>query len=811
MKYRIKLRGDCISALRQGITNPFDDRSGVDSFLRKQRKIKRETSVFDWVTRSTSFKSWKQTRTHSQLLWISGGTGLGKTPLALFLINELEIKLDRTEEAVTLYYFCDSKDCKRNHAASVIRGLMVLLIEARPAVFNVLMSEYESQRDSLFNQSSLASLWKTFQKMTCDPSVGRVYCIIDGIDQCVEDSLNILLCQITDFYENEKRDYELRQGGNTNPTMQQPQGARLQMILISRDAPKCISETLEEFPRIKLEPVAKKAGEPKLTRKTTVKTTKLANLAKEALRQERARESVSTPDASAYSNPTGVSPAVSQDVLSIQKSTVTTSIISKEHGHSTITVSESATATPSTVNQLDYAAVPAPLSVAPAPIVPIPSDPAATAIVPATIPAVVSLNDSSTILLTQPPETLPKTTPPAAEYVFDEVIEEVIEEVETYVEEEVEEEMNENQSLAIYIQERVGDLTTERALPENISHALIAGLNNLGDGTFLWVDLAIEEIKRYQPQDAELVLQHLPSDVNEIYCRTLASIPSNLVGLVVVMLRWVITARRPLLVQEVGTALSLVKFQALDQRQLTLQGISACGAMLTIDEYDTIHINHNSVKDLLTDEKGLVRTNPALFHFYVNISETDGEIAALCLQYLEQGCLTNGPVTPADGEDKYFKHVGQFPLFAYAVEFWPDHLRAASRPQINLASPFFAKESKIRKSWWHTYWPAKTGKWGPLTPRHFTLLHMASYLNLPFLVRQLAQTGQVQGLLEKRDNHGSTPLAYAAEMGHLEIFMLLHSMGAKLEATGETVFELAARKGQDKIVEHLAKNGYPVK
>jgi ankyrin repeat protein len=70
---------------------------------------------------------------------------------------------------------------------------------------------------------------------------------------------------------------------------------------------------------------------------------------------------------------------------------------------------------------------------------------------------------------------------------------------------------------------------------------------------------------------------------------------------------------------------------------------------------------------------------------------------------------------------------------------------------------------------------------------------MASYLNLAFLARQLAQTGQLQALLEKTDNHGSTPLSYAAEMGHLDMFYLLRGMGAKLEATAETIFGLAVR------------------
>ncbi|KAH8766279.1 NACHT and ankyrin domain-containing protein [Hyaloscypha finlandica] len=723
--------------------------------------------MFEYILNIAKFKTWKNTRTHSQLLWIYGGTGLGKTPLTLFLINEFETKPEQTENFITLYYFCDSKTHTSNHAVSLLRGLMVLLLRARPELLDVLLSDYDIQKDSLFSQSpsSLEALWRNFVNMARDPRAGRVYCIIDGIDQCGEESLEHLLDIIKEFYEDEEEQYRLRQTQNTNPATQQQQGAGLQMLLISREAPKCISEALDKFPRIPLKKDVKRAIN---------KTTKLASIARDVLRQEHARAATTT--------------AVSTPAAPSQPS-------------SSVSFNAAVSVPPITPASS--------ISVNPTPVLCESLPSIFMASTPEVLAGNVAPSSSADTTHSDPVEladsTLPEISVPAqTEYVFDKPVAED----ETYLEEDIEEE--ENQSLAIYIKERIAVLATERAYPEAVCSSLSIGLENRGDGTFLWVDLAIGEIKRYQPQDAEQVLAQLPEDPNEIYCSTLQSIPQNLVRLTIAILRWVLAARRPLFVQELGAALGLLNYQSFDTRALTLQGIAACGSMLTVEEDDTVHVTHNSVKDLLTGERSPLRTNASLSHFYVSLENTDGEIASLCIQYLELGCLTNGAVLPTDGQEKYFKHVAQYPLFPYAVEFWPSHLREATRPQINLSSPFFIKTSKIRKNWWLTYWPATTGKWSLLAPRNFSLLHMASYLNLPYLAQQLAQRGELRQYLDDRDNHGSSPLSYAAELGHLDMFVLLLQQGAKLDAVNETVFELAARKGQAQIVETLLKRGYPV-
>jgi len=233
--------------------------------------------------------------------------------------------------------------------------------------------------------------------------------------------------------------------------------------------------------------------------------------------------------------------------------------------------------------------------------------------------------------------------------------------------------------------------------------------------------------------------------------------------------------------------------------------------MLAInEETGEVHTTHTSVADFLADKSGPLVSDASLHRFHVDVEAFDGEIACICLRYLEQGCLSAGSVSPADG-DKYLQRVAQFPLFPYAALFWPEHLRTATRPYLDLSSLFFGKKSVVRKNWWMCYYAITTTKAAILAPRgDFTLLHMAAYLNLPFLAQQLEYMGEVHSRINTRDSFGSTPLFWAAATGSMEMFVFLLQRRASQECVGETIFEVACRKGQEDIVKYLLDSGQDV-
>lgn len=778
------------------LTNPVDDRSGVET-----SKEPLVPKACQWIHDQVAFKSWFDDGMEAQLLWLSGGSGRGKTMLSLFILKEIEKSTGYPHQGqpVVLFYFVDTRNTKRNTAVSILRGLIWLLIKARPRLLGLLLSDFVIQGAELFGPTSLEALWRIFSNMLKDPETGKVFCVIDGLDECQEETLRPLLRKVTDFFNQEREYMEQLKQGNLNPRLA-PKFAWVRMLLVSREAPRCLLDYLAAFPRIQIEVATKgtakakstlvaKPGIPQTTsvvqktEKAAGAAVKLSTIARLALQKKRLADQEagaaspnrdaavdSAPPAGEAANNTVV--RVEQRLASLK--IANTNVDSSAHQDDTAKASAN------------------------------PSGPA-----------------SGTLALAGGPIASATTAAGTEDsYIFDEVAEEDGVETENgemdpdqedVVEEEEEEDeddrVTQNQALTYYIDAKVEELSQERRYGEALGDSIACGLQGKGDGTFLWVDLALEELRLYEAHHAEQVVEQLPPSVTEMYTRTLRRIPEHTVPLVVAIFRWVVAAHRPLNIFELSTALVQMGFTSTNPVEMVKQGVAACSTMLAVEEetFD-VRIKHASVQDFLLDTTGPLWTDAALYRFYINVEEVDGDIAAICLHYLVQGCLNAGSITVADGA-KYAQRVNEFPLLPYAAMFWPDHLRSATRPSIDLSSPFFIRKSAIRKNWWKCYFSATTGKGTGYAPRDFTLLHMAAYLNLPFLAQQLENKNELRSRLDSRDSHGSTPLCCAATMGNMGMFVFLLQHGASKECVGETIFELACRKGQENIVEYLLNMG----
>ncbi|PKS06003.1 hypothetical protein jhhlp_007836 [Lomentospora prolificans] len=731
------------------LTNPIDDKSQIED--NNDILI---PGICQWIHNHPSFKSWHENTSNSDLLWVSGAYGMGKTMMSLFLIEEIKRTQMQARGGIVLYYFLDSCNDKRNSAVAILRGLIYMMVRQYSEMIHYLMEDFEFQREGMFSSNSLDALWRIFETMLSDPRAARAICVIDGLDECQHDSLKPFLKKLCKFYENQRHIQEQIQ--NINPAFLSPI-ASMKMVLLSQEEPECIRETLSHFPRVRIEdaavytsgtktqkPKSSAAGSAKKAGSTAPKLSSAVQLALKKKRVEDAKAAIAKAEANTA---TGMQ---SQTVVTLENAVAALSVDEQQ------------------------------------------SQQSATAEVP-----VDASGGHASVIATG-----------TEEYVFDEEVAEGDGAVEEVEEEEEEEDVAEPVlPLALYIGAKITEMAQELG-PNPAEASIIDRLHTRGDGTFLWVDLAIGELKRYAPEHALQVVEQLPPDVNDMYCRFIRQIQPNMVQLVVAVLRWVIAARRPLTINELSAALTNMGFSTHDPLGMTKQGITACTPLLKLNKDGVINITHTSFKNLLTSQSGPLWSDPSLSQFYINVADADGEIASLLLSYLERGCLNDGSSSVVEEASKYNQRCVQYPLFSYATIFWPDHLRSASRPNLNLAAPFFAKKSNVRKNWWLSYYPEKTKKGPMLAPRDFSLLHLAAYLNLPTLAHQLEQRGEVKPRIDSRDTHGNTPLALAAMMGSMDMLLFLMQRGASHECLGENVFELACRRGQTSIVEYLLNMGY---
>lgn len=235
--------------------DPLDIRAAL-----VQEKGNRVPGTCQWILTNPIYKGWLASQ--SQLLWLSGGPGKGKTMFAIFLTQELERLASQSTNVVVTFFFCGSS-YRRNTAVDVIRGILFRLLISRPSLYRYIRRPYEIQKRLLFADSSLEPLWDIFEKMIRDTGLETIYCVLDGLDECELTSLKTLLSKLVSIFPRDSAD------------SQRPK-TRLKLLCISREYAECILEKFRIYPRIKLDPDSDKEVHEDLEQYISVKVDELS-------------------------------------------------------------------------------------------------------------------------------------------------------------------------------------------------------------------------------------------------------------------------------------------------------------------------------------------------------------------------------------------------------------------------------------------------------------------------------------------------------------------------------------------------------
>ncbi len=209
-----------------------------------------------------------------------------------FLILEHCTNAPPTGTALLIYYFCDNREEKRNTAVAILRGLIFQLLRQEESLYRHILPVFQTQDERSFTSASFETLWRIFESMVRDPCIELIYCVLDGLDECEEPGLEMLVEKIADFYRDTSSSTSSHssmpgakertsspssavclslessvQGGEPSPTAACPsssskapdcdalrRSAPLKIIAVSRQNPRCLPRTLSRFPQIKLDP-----------------------------------------------------------------------------------------------------------------------------------------------------------------------------------------------------------------------------------------------------------------------------------------------------------------------------------------------------------------------------------------------------------------------------------------------------------------------------------------------------------------------------------------------------------------------------
>ncbi|KAH0424528.1 pfs domain-containing protein [Colletotrichum camelliae] len=175
---------NCIEAFY--MTDPKVDRNELINF-----KGEITDGTCRWIRDDETYKAWLANEC-SQLLWISGGPGRGKTMLSIFLTVELKIHF-RHNSTKVLFYFCKHGSERHSTAASILRTLLHQIFEKQRDLARHALGRMGTADRARCTLGCPATLWQIFLDVLADPSLGPLVFLLDGLDECKEDSTRWLV------------------------------------------------------------------------------------------------------------------------------------------------------------------------------------------------------------------------------------------------------------------------------------------------------------------------------------------------------------------------------------------------------------------------------------------------------------------------------------------------------------------------------------------------------------------------------------------------------------------------------------------
>jgi hypothetical protein len=174
---------NCIRQLR--LTDPRDDKKRIE-----ETKGGLLEHSYHWILVNSEFQQWRSSQ-QSQLLWIKGNPGKGKTMLLCGIIDELTKSM--AKEDLLSYFFCQATDSQINNAIAVLRGLVYLLVDQQPSLISHIRKKNDRAGKTVFEDANAwVALSEIFTSILQDPSLNSACVIIDALDECVADLPKLL-------------------------------------------------------------------------------------------------------------------------------------------------------------------------------------------------------------------------------------------------------------------------------------------------------------------------------------------------------------------------------------------------------------------------------------------------------------------------------------------------------------------------------------------------------------------------------------------------------------------------------------------
>ncbi len=185
---------DCHKSLR---TTTYENTMG--------KNPDRVPGTCEWFLRNPRYCKWLDD-TASDLLWVTADPGCGKSVLSKFLINDYKSWMWK-DTSVCYFFFKDDSD-ENKSATNALCSILHQLFIQNHALLKHAMVEYNSNGTKL--PLLFGSRWSILLQAAADPNSGRIFCIIDALDECAESSCEQLIKCLAEFHSNADRTAKIK-------------------------------------------------------------------------------------------------------------------------------------------------------------------------------------------------------------------------------------------------------------------------------------------------------------------------------------------------------------------------------------------------------------------------------------------------------------------------------------------------------------------------------------------------------------------------------------------------------------------------
>ena len=197
---------------------------GLASEVLARETAKKLCPSGQWLFATSEFQEWRSGDT--EILWLNGMPGTGKTILSTSIIEELARTNDETNGLV--YFFCDKNDPSSGTPLSILSTLTYQLIKNSDELpLNVKSAFEQSQRSGRIRVSEADKPLELLRSAI--QFYRKVYIVLDGLDESIE---------------AERVIQDLRQLVQTSNTVS--------ILIVSRDSSE-IRKPLSKYPELRIE------------------------------------------------------------------------------------------------------------------------------------------------------------------------------------------------------------------------------------------------------------------------------------------------------------------------------------------------------------------------------------------------------------------------------------------------------------------------------------------------------------------------------------------------------------------------------